>query len=92
MTETLTVGAVDTAWGPMLVATSSRGILAAHPAAARGGAHGRRARAARAVGNAMARCPLYPAVPCHRVVRAADGWSGCGSDDRRKRELRERER
>ena len=30
--------------------------------------------AARAVGGAMSRCPLFPAVPCHRVVRAADGW------------------
>ena len=38
--------------------------------------------AARAVGNAMARCPLFPAVPCHRVVRASDGWSGWGSDPR----------
>jgi len=36
-------------------------------------------RAARAVGGAMSRCPLFPAVPCHRVVRASDGWSGWGS-------------
>ncbi len=43
--------------------------------------------AARAVGGAMARCPLFPAVPCHRVVRAADGWSGWGDDDGLKRRL-----
>lgn len=43
--------------------------------------------AARAVGGAMSRCPLFPAVPCHRVVRAADGWSGWGADDRLKRRL-----
>ena len=43
--------------------------------------------AARAVGAAMARCPLFPAVPCHRVVRASDGWSGWGGDDRLKRRL-----
>jgi O-6-methylguanine DNA methyltransferase len=43
--------------------------------------------AARAVGGAMARCPLFPAVPCHRVVRSADGWSGWGGDDRLKRRL-----
>ena len=48
--------------------------------------------AARAVGGAMARCPLFPAVPCHRVVRAADGWSGWGGDPRLKRRLLERER
>ena len=48
--------------------------------------------AARAVGGAMARCPLFPAVPCHRVVRAVDGWSGWGTgDDPRKRELLDRE-
>jgi len=43
--------------------------------------------AARAVGNAMARCPLFPAVPCHRVVRASDGWSGWGGDPTLKRRL-----
>jgi O-6-methylguanine DNA methyltransferase len=43
--------------------------------------------AARAVGGAMSRCPLFPAVPCHRVVRATDGWSGWGGDDRLKRRL-----
>ncbi len=49
--------------------------------------------AARAVGGAMGRCPLFPAVPCHRVVRAADGWSGWGpSGNRMKRELLARER
>ena len=48
--------------------------------------------AARAVGGAMSRCPIFPAVPCHRVVRAADGWSGWGaSGDARKRELLDRE-
>jgi len=40
----------------------------------------------------MARCPLFPAVPCHRVVRASDGWSGWGtSGDARKRALLDRE-
>ena len=48
--------------------------------------------AARAVGGAMSRCPLFPAVPCHRVVRAADGWSGWGSDPALKRRLLEAER
>lgn len=48
--------------------------------------------AARAVGGAMSRCPLFPAVPCHRVVRAADGWSGWGGDDRLKRRLLAAER
>ncbi len=48
---------------------------------------------ARAVGGAMARCPIFPAVPCHRVVRAVDGWSGWGtSGDARKRMLLDRER
>jgi O-6-methylguanine DNA methyltransferase len=48
--------------------------------------------AARAVGGAMSRCPLFPAVPCHRVVRASDGWSGWGSDPRVKRQLLAAER
>lgn len=48
--------------------------------------------AARAVGGAMSRCPLFPAVPCHRVVRASDGWSGWGGDDRLKRRLLRAER
>lgn len=48
--------------------------------------------AARAVGGAMSRCPLFPAVPCHRVVRASDGWSGWGGDDRLKRRLLDAER
>ena len=48
--------------------------------------------AARAVGGAMSRCPLFPAVPCHRVVRAADGWSGWGGDAALKRRLLSAER
>ena len=48
--------------------------------------------AARAVGGAMARCPLFPAVPCHRVVRASDGWSGWGADPSLKRRLLRSER
>ena len=50
------------------------------------------AGAARAVGGAMSRCPLFPAVPCHRVVRASDGWSGWGGDDRLKQRLLAAER
>lgn len=48
--------------------------------------------AGRAVGGAMARCPLFPAVPCHRVVRASDGWSGWGGDVGLKRRLLAAER
>jgi len=48
--------------------------------------------AARAVGGAMSRCPLFPAVPCHRVVRAVDGWSGWGGDSHIKRRLLRLER
>lgn len=39
------------------------------------------AGAARAVGGSLSRCPLYPAVPCHRVVLAGDGVSGWGGGD-----------
>lgn len=48
-------------------------------------------RAARAVGNAMARCPLFPLVPCHRVV-SATGLGGWGSDPSLKRRLLDMER
>jgi O-6-methylguanine DNA methyltransferase len=162
MPERITIGSVETAWGPMQLASTSRGVLyiehgddpallmagvlrrlpdadpdggepdhaawlagwvagerrelppvdlrglspfdAAVYRAVREVGWGERATygdvavaaghpgAARAVGGAMARCPLFPAVPCHRVVHAADGWSGWGtSADARKRALLDRE-
>lgn len=48
--------------------------------------------AARAVGNALSRCPIAIVVPCHRVVRAADGLSGWGANLAEKRRLLELER
>ena len=50
-----------------------------------------RPRAARAVGRVMARCPLWPVVPCHRVVRADGGLGGWGKDPGEKRRLLELE-
>jgi methylated-DNA-[protein]-cysteine S-methyltransferase len=37
-------------------------------------------RAARAVGGAMSRCPLFPVVPCHRVIHADGSIAGWGPD------------
>jgi len=36
--------------------------------------------AARAVGGSMARCPLSPVVPCHRVIHADGSMRGWGHD------------
>ena len=49
-------------------------------------------RAARAAGNAMARCPLSPVVPCHRVIHADGSIGGWGSDTWVKRWLLDLER
>ncbi|HET6380477.1 MAG TPA: methylated-DNA--[protein]-cysteine S-methyltransferase [candidate division Zixibacteria bacterium] len=37
-------------------------------------------RAGRAVGGAMARCPVAPVVPCHRVIRADGSLGGYGPE------------
>ena len=37
-------------------------------------------RAARAAGGAMARCALFPVVPCHRVMHADGSVGGWGPD------------
>ena len=37
-------------------------------------------RAARAVGRAMAACPLFPVVPCHRVIHGDGSIRGWGVD------------
>ncbi len=45
-----------------------------------------RPRAHRAVANALHKNPLYPVVPCHRVVRSDGGFGGekKGAESRRK--------
>jgi methylated-DNA-[protein]-cysteine S-methyltransferase len=37
-------------------------------------------RTARAAGGSMARCPLFPVVPCHRVIHADGSIRGWGGD------------
>ena len=49
-------------------------------------------RAARAAGNAMARCPYVPVVPCHRVIHADGLIGGWGADTWVKRWLLDLER
>jgi methylated-DNA-[protein]-cysteine S-methyltransferase len=49
-------------------------------------------RAARAAGNAMARCPFFPVVPCHRVIHADGSIGGWGADTWVKRWLLDMER
>jgi len=51
-----------------------------------------RPRAARAVGGAMARCPVGPVVPCHRVIHADGSVGGWGGDMGTKRWLLDLER
>ena len=49
-------------------------------------------RAARAAGGAMARCPFFPVVPCHRVIHADGSIDGWGQDLWVKRWLLDHER
>ena len=49
-------------------------------------------RAARAAGNAMARCPFSPVVPCHRVIHADGSIGGWAADTWVKRWLLDLER
>ena len=87
---------VETSLGPVWVAETDTGVAAVTRSGSLEALVAPLLRrfpgAARAVGNAMARCPLFPAVPCHRVVRASDGWSGWGGDPALKRRLLEAER
>ena len=47
--------------------------------------------APRAAGNAMARCPFFPVVPCHRVIHADGSIGGWGADTWVKRWLLDHE-
>ena len=47
--------------------------------------------AARVAGNAMARCPFSPVVPCHRVIHADGSIGGWGADTWIKRWLLDHE-
>lgn len=55
-------------------------MIAGHPAAAR------------AVGGSLARCPVAPVVPCHRVIHADGSIGGWGSEPWVKRWLLDLER
>ncbi len=46
-----------------------------------------RPTAARAVGQALARNPFAPHVPCHRVVRSDGSWGGYRDGPAKKRRL-----
>jgi methylated-DNA-[protein]-cysteine S-methyltransferase len=48
--------------------------------------------AARAVGGSMARCPVAPVVPCHRVIHADGSIGGWGAEPWIKRWLLDLER
>jgi methylated-DNA-[protein]-cysteine S-methyltransferase len=48
--------------------------------------------AARAVGGSMARCPVSPVVPCHRVIHADGSLGGWGAETWVKRWLLDLER
>jgi methylated-DNA-[protein]-cysteine S-methyltransferase len=48
-------------------------------------------RAARAAGGAMARCRLFPIIPCHRVIQADGSIGGWGGETWVKRWLLEME-
>ncbi|RLG20189.1 6-O-methylguanine DNA methyltransferase [Candidatus Micrarchaeota archaeon] len=46
-----------------------------------------RPKAARAVGNALARNPYTPKIPCHRVIRSTGSAGGYSAKGGRKRKI-----